>query len=259
MTAIDRTSRSPRFGRLIERRDGRDFPFYNSEPTEVALWKWALIVISCAAGLAALLFVPSPNNVVGLIPRLMFPAIPLATFILFTGQYWTSIFRGLGRWDYLDMVIFWLLNLVVSGLLGLIVLALFGANPNPATDSLAQAGPIDIFAFYLGTGIQLFGEEVFTILPFIAVMYLFFTKVKLSRNASVILAWLITAAWFGAAHLPTYDWNFAQAFIIIGGARLVLTLAFIRTKNILVSTGAHILNDWSSFTIALVTAAAISG
>jgi membrane protease YdiL (CAAX protease family) len=156
------------------------------------------------------------------------------------------------------MVVFWLLNLVVSSGVGLIVMALFGANANPATNGLIDGGPLQIVAFYVGTGIQLFGEEIFTILPFLAVMYLLFTKAKLSRRVSVILAWLITAAWFGAAHLPTYGWNFAQAFLVIGAARLVLTLAYMRTKNILVSTGAHVLNDWTTFTIALVAAGAAS-
>ena len=66
------------------------------------------------------------------------------------------------------------------------------------------------------------------------------------------LAWLISAVWFGAAHLPTYGWNLAQAMIVIGGARLVLSLAFIRSKNLWVSAGAHILNDWSIFTVALI-------
>lgn len=113
-----------------------------------------------------------------------------------------------------------------------------------------------VIAFYVGTGIQLFGEEVFTILPFLAVMYLLYTKVRLSRTTSILLAWLITALWFGAAHLPTYGWNFAQAFLIIGIARLVLTLAFIRTKNIFVSTGAHILNDWVTFTFVMIAMAA---
>ncbi|HWD62852.1 MAG TPA: hypothetical protein VG369_10180 [Humibacter sp.] len=44
----------------------------------------------------------------------------------------------------------------------------------------------------------------------------------------------------------------AQALLVIGVARLVLTLAYIRAKNILVSTGAHIINDWASFTFVLV-------
>ncbi|WP_123341011.1 MULTISPECIES: CPBP family intramembrane glutamic endopeptidase [unclassified Curtobacterium] len=72
----------------------------------------------------------------------------------------------------------------------------------------------------------------------------------------ILIAWLATAIRFGAAHLPTtYGWNFAQAFLIIGIARLVLTLAYIRTKNIAVSTGAHIINDWVLFTGAIIGAA----
>lgn len=245
-----------RFGRLIERSDGRDFPYYDGEPVDVAAWKWGVIVLACVAGFAALIFYPATNDVQSLIPRILFPAIPLAVFIGFTGQYWKSLFKKLTGVDYLNMVVFWLLNLAVSSIMGLLVMVMFGANANPATNGLLEGGPIQIISFYLGTGIQLFGEEIFTILPFLAIMYLLFTKAKLSRNTSVILAWLITAAWFGAAHLPTYGWNFAQAFLIIGAARLVLTLAYMRTKNILVSTGAHILNDWSSFTLVLVVAGA---
>lgn len=245
-----------RFGRLVERSDGRDFPYYDGEPVDVAAWKWGVIVLACVAGFAALIFYPATSNLESLIPRILFPAIPLAVFIGFTGRYWKLLFKKLTGVDYLNMVFFWLLNLAVSVLVGLLVMALFGANANPATNGLLDGGPIEIISFYLGTGIQLFGEEIFTILPFLAIMYLLFTKAKLSRNTSVILAWLITAAWFGAAHLPTYGWNFAQAFLIIGAARLVLTLAYMRTKNILVSTGAHILNDWSSFTFALVVAGA---
>jgi membrane protease YdiL (CAAX protease family) len=247
-----------RFGRLIERADGRDFPFYDGEPVDVAGWKWGVIILACLVGFSALLFYPAANDLQSLVPRILFPAIPLAVFIGFTGRYWTTLFRKLTGVDYLNMVVFWLLNLAVSGVVGFLVMIVFGANANPATDGLAEGGPLQIIAFYVGTGIQLFGEEIFTILPFLAVMYLLFTKAKLSRNTSVILAWLITAAWFGAAHLPTYGWNFAQAFLIIGAARLVLTLAYIRTKNILVSMGAHVLNDWTIFTFALVAAGAAS-
>jgi membrane protease YdiL (CAAX protease family) len=50
---------------------------------------------------------------------------------------------------------------------------------------------------------------------------------------------------FGALHLPTYGWNWIQCLVIIGGARLVLTLPYIMTRNIWVSTGAHIINDWT--------------
>ena len=250
------TTRSPRqrFGRVIERADGRDFPYYDGQPVNVAGWKWAVIFLACLAGFAALIFYPTANNIQALVPRILFPAIPLAVFIGFTGRYWKALFRKLTGADVLTMVVFFLLNLVVTLGVGAIVLNVFGANANSAADGIFDHGPVETIAFYAGTGIQLFGEEVFTILPFLGILYFLHIKAHLSRNTSVLLAWLITAVGFGAAHLPTYGWNFAQAFLVIGAARLVLTLAYIRTKNILVSTGAHILNDWVVFTVTVLVA-----
>lgn len=41
-------------------------------------------------------------------------------------------------------------------------------------------------------------------------------------------------------------------FVIIGSARLIPSLAYLKTKNIWVSTGAHVINDWTMFAIALL-------
>lgn len=248
-----------RFGRQLERRDGRDFPFYNREPIEVATWKWLVIIAACAIALVVLTSIPQPNNFVGLLPRILFPVIMLAVFILLTGQFWKSIFRKLTGWDLLNMVFFAVLNTVVALIVGGIIRTISGTTANAATQGLAELSPGELVSFYLGTGAQLFGEELFTVLPFLAIMYWLYTKAYLGRKTAIILAWLITAIWFGAAHLPTYDWNALQALVGIGVARLVLTLAFIRTKNILVSTGAHILNDWGGFTFALLIGLAATG
>jgi hypothetical protein len=242
-----------RFGRQLERRDERDFPFYNREPVEVATWKWIVIIASCVVAIGVLSFFPEPNDYVALVPRILFPAIMLAVFILLTGRFWTSLFRKLTGWDFLNMVFYAALNLVVTIIVGSIIKALAGATANSASQGLAALSPGELASFYVGTGVQLFGEELFTVLPFIAVMYWLYSKGHASRRTAIILAWLITAVWFGAAHLPTYGFNVLQAVVGIGVARLVLTLAFIRTKNILVSTGAHILNDWAGFTFALLT------
>ncbi|WP_267908354.1 CPBP family intramembrane glutamic endopeptidase [Antrihabitans stalagmiti] len=72
-----------------------------------------------------------------------------------------------------------------------------------------------------------------------------------SRRSAMLAAWLVTALIFGAVHLPTYDWNVVQAVVGIGIVRLILTLGYLITKNIWVSTGAHILNDWTIFGFAL--------
>lgn len=241
-----------RFGRLIERQDKRDFPFYNNKPVGLSIWQWLVVWLSSAVGFASLILIPQHNNVEALIPRMLFLAIPLATLAYFTKDKWRALFHKPTFADYRTMVGFFILNLTVSAVVALTVKALFGANANPATDGLAQAGALEILAFYVGTAVQLMGEEVFTILPFLALMYFFYKKGKVSRKAAVIWAWVLTAIWFGAAHLPTYSWNVAQALLVIGSARIVLTLAYIRTKNLWVSYGAHLLNDWVIFTAVLV-------
>ena len=57
------------------------------------------------------------------------------------------------------------------------------------------------------------------------------------------------------AHLPTYDWNILQCLVVIGGARLILSLAYIKTKSIWVSTIAHVLNDWVLLTLPFFSVA----
>ena len=71
-------------------------------------------------------------------------------------------------------------------------------------------------------------------------------------TASVLMAWVGSALLFGAIHLPTYGWNVVQALLLIGPVRLVLTLAYMKTKSIWASTIAHVLNDWTMFTAAIV-------
>ena len=76
----------------------------------------------------------------------------------------------------------------------------------------------------------------------------------MGRKGAIVGAWLTTSVIFGLIHLPTYDWNWIQCLVVIGSARLVLTLPWILTKNIWVSTGAHIVNDWLLFTMTILGA-----
>ena len=89
-------------------------------------------------------------------------------------------------------------------------------------------------------------------LPMLALMTLFHSGMGLHRKSAIVLAWLLSALLFGALHLPTYGWNLIQCFAVIGSARLVLSLAYLWTKNLWASAGAHLLNDWALFGLALL-------
>ncbi len=121
----------------------------------------------------------------------------------------------------------------------------------------AASDTTDQVVFFAKTIPQLFGEEVITILPFLALLQLFSRGLGIARKGTVLGAWLITAVVFGLIHLPTYNWNVLQCIMVIGSARLVLTLPWIMTKNIWVSTGAHIVNDWLLFLMSLLGASLV--
>ncbi|WP_205881549.1 hypothetical protein [Leucobacter coleopterorum] len=88
-----------RFGRFIERNDDRDFPYYDGEPIMVGTWKWLLIIVACILGFLALISIPRSDELTALIPRILFPAIPLTLFVVFTGKYWSAIFHRLSGRD----------------------------------------------------------------------------------------------------------------------------------------------------------------
>jgi membrane protease YdiL (CAAX protease family) len=92
------------------------------------------------------------------------------------------------------------------------------------------------------------------VLPFLLVLTLLTQHFGVGRRGAVVGAWLVSSLLFGLSHLPTYNWNWVQCIVVIGTARIVLTMAWLRTKNIWVSTGAHIINDWLLFTLALLGA-----
>jgi membrane protease YdiL (CAAX protease family) len=143
------------------------------------------------------------------------------------------------------MFVFALLNIAISMAIGVVIKTFGTATANGSIASAGTLGGPELLNFFAKVALQLLGEELITILPFLAILTFCHGLLHLERNASVIAAWLVSALAFGLAHLPTYDWNIVQCIVVIGSARLVLTWAYVWTKNIWVSTGAHIINDWT--------------
>ena len=169
-------------------------------------------------------------------------------------QHWWALFRRVTGRDIKWIILFSLLNIVVTMAIGLVVMNTIGMHSNPVFAGMATQTPVEYLLFFLKAMPQLLGEEVLTILPFLGMMTFLFTRLHWSRNGAIVGAGLFSALLFGASHLPTYDWNMVKAFVVLGSARLILLLPYIMTKNIWVSTGTHILNDWMLFVIALLGA-----
>ena len=226
---------------------GRDFPYYGDEPPVISPAGWLLVLAGSVAGFAALV-TPlgfTDTALTGwLRVALGFVGLPLLGLILATPRNWKAIFGHVGGREVKLMFAFAFANIVISMAIGTVI-SIFGTTAS--NNKIADAGNLDdagLFSFFAKVGLQLLGEELITILPFLAILAICYQRLGLGRKASVITAWLLSALIFGLAHLPTYNWNFVQCIVVIGSARLVLTWAYVWTKNIWVSTGAHVLNDW---------------
>jgi hypothetical protein len=209
-----------------------------------------------AAGFAVLVApIPWPAGPLGaLIPAVLFPLIPMVALAQVAPGHWKALFGKVGWRELRLMLGFALLNIVVSMSVGAIVHALADVTPNAATAQLGGMDTAGRIAFFAKTVPQLFGEEIVTLLPFLAALTLLSNRLGVGRKGAVVGAWLVSSLIFGLLHLPTYDWNLVQCLAVIGTARMVLTLAWILTKNIWVSTGAHIINDWLLFSMTLLGA-----
>lgn len=237
-----------------------DFPFYNGAPAALSGGQWGFVMAAVAAAFLVLVLpVPWPGGTFGaLIPAILFPLIPLAALAHVAPGHWRVLFGRVGWRELRLMLGFAVLNIVVSMSVGAIVRTLTEVTPNAATAQLAGMDTVGRIVFFAKTLPQLFGEEVITILPFLALLHLLSARFGVGRRAAIIGAWLISSVVFGLIHLPTYDWNLIQCLVVIGTARLVLTLPWILTKNIWVSTGAHIVNDWLLFGMSLLGAGLVA-
>jgi uncharacterized protein len=191
------------------------------------------------------------------VPAVLLAAIPLWALRRVAPAHWTCLFARVRARDVLWMVAFALLNIVVTVMVGLALKSQMAEAPNPGMAMLQSASTWERVAIFANMAPQLLGEELITILPFLALMALFTQRFGASRKVALVGAWLVSATLFGLMHLPTYGWNVVQCLAIIGTARLVLTLPWIMTKNLWVCAGAHIINDWTLFGIGLLGSSAL--
>lgn len=182
---------------------------------------------------------------------LVFVGAPLAGLALLLGGHLARVFaRPSGR-DILIGLGFGLLNLIATVGVGLLVSRVLQTAANPVNTILAAIPDSGLPAFFALTGLQLVGEELVTVIPFLAVLTLA-GRLGVKRGTAVLLASVAAALLFAAMHFPTYQWHVLQTVLIIGSARLVLLGAYLVTKTLWASVIAHIFNDWTLFAVMLI-------
>lgn len=231
----------------------RDFPLYR----QLTATHWLIVLAFCAAGFASLLVPIGGANLAGKWLRaLLFVALPLIGLRLVAGPTWTRFIAPPRFRDLLIGLAMVPVVMVFSFGTAFLVRAVSETAANPIGGQMAALATPDLLVFLASTIPQLLGEEIVTLLPFLAILGIAHTRLGLSRRAALALAWVISAILFGALHLPTYDWHPLQAIGIIGIARVALTLTYVLTKNLWAATITHVANDWALFAIPFVMAPA---
>ena len=224
-----------------------DFPYYAGEPVAISATGWLLVIFSVVAAFFLLILLPFPYPPLSFIPAIVFTGLPLVTLMAVSWWRRPALFGPLNFKTIGWGLLFGLCTIGVSVGVGVLLSSVEAMAPNKAVTGLATVSGPELVLFLARTFIQLIGEEVASILPLLAVLWLCVTKLELSRRSGIIIALVVSTLWFSAMHLPTYDWNVVQCVGIIGTARVVLTLAYLFTRNMWVSSIAHIANDWTLF------------
>jgi len=227
---------------------GRDFPFVHGASQRLSAPRWAFVLAMLGLGFVALV-APLPffeTRYGQLLPALLFVALPLCALGHVAPGQVGRLFHRLRASDLAWMVAFALLALAVSAAMAIVVDHFTTVAENPAAQAVEHMAGADIAWLFLKTVPQLLGEELLTMLPFLATLAFTHGTLGLPRRDAVLWAGGVSTLLFSAAHLPTYDWNVAQCFLVIGAARVALTLAYVRTKNLWVPMGAHVLMDWTA-------------
>lgn len=228
-------------------RSRGDLPYYAGEPAAISAAGWLLVLAAVVIAFFQLILLPLPTAPLNFIPAILFTGLPLLALMAVSGWRAPALFAPVGIKGIGIGLGFGVLTLLVSTPIGLAISHFFGASPNSAVVALDTFSTLDLLLFLARTFIQLIGEEVVTILPLLAVLWLCVSRFGLSRRVGLVIAVAVSTLWFAAMHLPTYNWNVMQCLGIIGSARIVLTLAYLVTRNLWVSSIAHIFNDWALF------------
>lgn len=241
-----------RFESLPTPPEQQDLPYYAGQPIGFGEGHWMLLMLSVIAAFLLLELAPATSLPAQFLVRLLFMGFPLGTLIWIAGPQTRALFGKITARDGGLAVLAAVMSILAALLAALVVQQFAPVAANPLAVSLADMSVADLLLNLLSTAPQLLGEELLTILPFLALLRLATVHFGLERRWGITVALLISTLLFGAAHLPTYDWNWAQCFGVIGASRLVLTLAYIASRKLWVSTAAHVLTDWTEFTLGFM-------
>ncbi|MDO5040683.1 MAG: CPBP family intramembrane metalloprotease [Peptoniphilus sp.] len=222
--------------KLVKNRDYRDFPF-----EDVSNVRWMMSMVILFGGFIALSVsggvVFSQSDIINAVLNfLLFIFMGVLSIFVLDGKWYKKLLAPLKLKD-VAVIIAILILTYAAAFFSLSFLDLSEAVENPVVDFISKENGALLTVLLF---IQLFVEEILFVVPFLFI----YNKLKGgSKVFALLAAWILSSLIFGALHLPTYSFNFAQSFIVIGSVRFALSLAYIWRKNLLLPYITHVLYD----------------
>lgn len=222
-----------------------DFPFYKNNP-KISTERWILLSISVIIPLI-LVFLP---QYFGRAQNLLDLAIPFLIFGVIANWKYNLICKKIKKSDLKLILILLLLQIIFSLIISILLIFVLNLNitPNPASNEITS------LIFWIIFPLQIFGEELLKIIPFIILLTLFY-KLTENRKNSIIISTIIVLIMFGLIHMPAYN-NIISVILLQGIGSIFGMYSYIKTKNILVSFILHLIFDIIAFSgdvIKLIT------
>ncbi|MDV0445986.1 hypothetical protein MmiAt1_15920 [Methanimicrococcus sp. At1] len=222
-----------------------DFPLYNDNP-HISIGKWAVMILSAILTIFLIVVPLDFLSELGIWKRLLYLIIPLLGFGFAVDWKFGLICKKFKKGDFKLIVILLIAELIFTFLLDLILIH-FGvaAQGNPIISELTSVSTWLIFP------LQIFGEELIKIIPFLVFLTLFYKFTK-NRKMSIVIATVLTLVIFALLHLPAYE-SLISVLLLQGLCSIFTMYAYLKTKNIFVSYAIHLLLDTIVFLILLLS------
>lgn len=182
----------------------------------------------------------------GLSPYL-FTFLQLGAFLIVAKGKISLLIKKPNKRDILRVFVTLILQFVIAISLALILKYLFHIATN-------ENGVFELemnVRFWIVIIVQLFGEELYKILLFLAALIVSYKLTK-KRTLSIGIALTFSLTCFAFLHATTYN-NVIQILLLQGAASLCCMYNYLKTKNILTSYMQHLLFDAIPFILSMLS------
>lgn len=210
---------------------------------EVKISRAVIAILLLAGGFGILTYINTPVSFF-----IVLLAGLIGSWLLFGLEGIKKIFSKPKKGAFIFIILSIIGSYIISIITGLISTAIFQQSiiVNPIKEQFSGS-LVNSFLLLFKTVFMLAGEEILVTVPLVIIVSLLIHKTKISKSKAVIISTILTAIIFGAIHLPTYQWNLFQCFVVVALTRIPFTIVSLKSDSMITGIAGHIVFDWIIF------------